>query len=105
MTTHDKHLILQAYAFATEFLKEAYRASSGLSSNTHESAAQLRAALNALPAAIEGCACGCIEFQRVCARKDCVSDPFMPGPHNKIYCSPKCAHLVAVRRNRTEVKK
>ena len=65
MNTHDKHLILQACAFATEFIKEADRASGGLSSQTHDAAAQLRAALNALPSAIEGCACGCKEFNEV----------------------------------------
>lgn len=64
MTTHDKHLILQACAFAREFIKEADRASGGLDSEIHEAAAQLRAALNALPAAIEGCACDCAEFHK-----------------------------------------
>jgi hypothetical protein len=65
MTNHDRNLILQACAFATEFLKEADRASAGLSNQMHEAGAQLRAALNALPAAIEGCACGCKEFNEV----------------------------------------
>ncbi len=65
MTNHDRNLILQACAFATEFIKEANRASSGITSQTHEAAAQLRAALNALPSAIEGCACGCKEFNEV----------------------------------------
>ena len=65
MTTHDKNLILQSCAFATEFLKEADRATAGLSNQTHLAAAQLRAALNALPSAIEGCACGCKEFNEV----------------------------------------
>ena len=65
MNIHDKNLILQACAFAREFVKEADRASAGLSSQTHEAAAQLRAALNALPSAIEGCACDCKGFNEV----------------------------------------
>ncbi len=65
MTTHDKNLILQACAFATVLLKEIDHASIGVPHQTHDAAAQLRAALNALPAAIEGCACGCKEFNEV----------------------------------------
>lgn len=65
MTSNDKNLILQACAFAKEFIKEADRASSGLPSQTHDAAAQLRAALNALPSAIEGCACDCKGFNEV----------------------------------------
>ncbi len=65
MTTHDKNLILQACAFAREFLKEADRASAGLTSQTHEAAAQLAAALADLPAAIEGCSCNCVGFNEV----------------------------------------
>ena len=65
MTSTDKNLILQSASFAREFVKEADRASSGQSSEVHQAAAQLRAALAALPAAIEGCACECVEFQSV----------------------------------------
>jgi hypothetical protein len=65
MTIPNKYLLNQACAFAMEFIKEAGRASGGLSNQTHEAAAQLRAALNALPPAIEGCACGCKEFNEV----------------------------------------
>ncbi len=65
MTNHDKDLILQAIAFAAEFRKEVDRASLGFPNHIHDAAAQLRAALNALPAAIEGCTCGCKEFNEV----------------------------------------
>ena len=65
MTDHGKHLIFQAFAFAQGFMLQADRSCAGLSSQTHEAAAQLRAALNALPSAIEGCACGCKEFNEV----------------------------------------
>ena len=63
--THDKNLILQAAAFATEFVKEADRASAGLANQSHEAACQLIAAIRALPPAIEGCVCGCKEFNEV----------------------------------------
>ncbi len=65
MTTHDKNLILQSCAFAAVFQSEAQSADRGVLHRTHEAAAQLRAALNALPSAIEGCACGCKEFNEV----------------------------------------
>jgi hypothetical protein len=38
---------------------------------------------------------------RVCARPDCKSPPFKVGTRQKIYCSPECAHVVAVRNSRT----
>ena len=60
----NKDLILQACAFAQVFIKEADRASAGLPSDTHEAAAQLRAALSQLPYAIEGCSCNCVEFHK-----------------------------------------
>ena len=67
MTTEDRNLILQAYAFAKEFYREIDMFNVGVTPpvNVHEAAAQLRAALNALPSAIEGCACGCKEFNEV----------------------------------------
>jgi len=65
MTGHDKNLIMQACAFARVFLKEADRASAGHTSQTHEAAAQLAAALSDLPAAIEGCECNCAQFNEV----------------------------------------
>lgn len=37
---------------------------------------------------------------RVCARPDCKSAPFRVEARQKIYCSPECAHLVAVRNSR-----
>ncbi len=37
---------------------------------------------------------------RVCARPDCHSAPFKLESHQKIYCSPECAHLAAVRASR-----
>lgn len=37
---------------------------------------------------------------KVCARTDCVSPPFKVEARHKIYCSPECAHLVAVRKSR-----
>ena len=58
----NKDLILQACAFAQVFIKEADRASAGLPSDTHEAAAQLRAALEDIPASIPGCNCRCVEF-------------------------------------------
>jgi hypothetical protein len=65
MTDRDRHLILQACAFAQVFIKEADRASAGQSSSTHEAAAQLRAALEDLPPSITGCSCRCVEFNEV----------------------------------------
>jgi hypothetical protein len=64
MTNHDKNLILQACAFSGVFLKEADRASAGHTSQVHEAAVQLEAALSDLPAAIEGCSCGCVKFEK-----------------------------------------
>ena len=58
----DKDRIMQAAAFAQVFIKEADRASAGLPSDTHEAAAQLRAALEDLPGSIAGCTCQCVEF-------------------------------------------
>jgi hypothetical protein len=38
---------------------------------------------------------------RLCARQDCKSAPFKLGwRHDRIYCSPACAHLMAVRASR-----
>ncbi len=37
---------------------------------------------------------------RVCARHDCKNPPFRLEARHKIYCSPECAHLVAVRKSR-----
>lgn len=37
---------------------------------------------------------------RVCVRSDCISLPFKVEARHKIYCSPECAHLVAVRNQR-----
>lgn len=37
---------------------------------------------------------------RVCARQDCNRPPFRVESRRKIYCSPDCAHLVAVRNSR-----
>ena len=67
MNNHDKEPDLQAYAFAKEFYREIDMFNVGVTPpvNVHEAAAQLRAALNALPSAIEGCACGCKEFNEV----------------------------------------
>lgn len=42
---------------------------------------------------------------KVCARTDCVSPPFKVEARHKIYCSPECAHLVAVRRSRARAAK
>jgi hypothetical protein len=64
MTAEEKNLIFQACAFAREFIKEADRAAGGLESETHNAAAQLGAALQALPGAIEGCTCKCLEFNQ-----------------------------------------
>ena len=58
----NKDLILQACAFAQVFIKEADRASAGLPNDTHEAAAQLKAALEDLPDSIPGCRCRCVEF-------------------------------------------
>lgn len=43
---------------------------------------------------------------RPCARQDCMNPPFRVDAHQKIYCSPDCAHLVAVRewRGRKRMK-
>ena len=37
---------------------------------------------------------------KVCARADCPNPPFKVETRHKIYCSPECAHLVAVRNSR-----
>ena len=37
---------------------------------------------------------------RVCARPDCNNPPFRVEARHKIFCSPECAHLVAVRNSR-----
>jgi len=37
---------------------------------------------------------------RVCARHDCKNPPFRVEARHKIFCSPECAHLVAVRNSR-----
>jgi hypothetical protein len=37
---------------------------------------------------------------RVCARHDCNNPPFRLEARHKIYCTPECAHLVAVRKSR-----
>jgi hypothetical protein len=37
---------------------------------------------------------------RICARSDCKSAPFRIEARHKIFCSPECAHLVAVRKSR-----
>ena len=43
---------------------------------------------------------------RYCARNDCTAPPFeLESRHERIYCSPECAHLVAVRNSRAKVKK
>jgi hypothetical protein len=42
---------------------------------------------------------------RVCARTDCVNPPFKVEARHKIYCSPECAHLVAVRNSRARTTK
>jgi len=48
MTSNDKHLILQARAFAKVFIKEADRALAGQPSDMLKAADQLAAALNDL---------------------------------------------------------
>jgi hypothetical protein len=40
---------------------------------------------------------------RDCARHDCKNPPFRVEARHKIFCSPECAHLVAVRRSRERV--
>lgn len=43
---------------------------------------------------------------RHCAREDCKSAPFtVETRHNRIYCTPDCAHLVAVRNSRARASK
>ncbi len=42
---------------------------------------------------------------KVCARTDCVNPPFEVESRHKIYCSPECAHLVAVRNSRARAAK
>lgn len=42
---------------------------------------------------------------RTCARTDCVNPPFKLETRHKIYCSPECAHLVAVRNSRARIAK
>ena len=42
---------------------------------------------------------------KVCARTDCVNPPFKVETRHKIYCSPQCAHLVAVRNSRARAAK
>lgn len=42
---------------------------------------------------------------KVCARTDCVNPPFKVEARHKIYCSPECAHLVAVRNSRARAAK
>jgi hypothetical protein len=42
---------------------------------------------------------------KVCARADCPSPPFKVETRHKIYCSPECAHLVAVRNSRARAAK
>jgi hypothetical protein len=42
---------------------------------------------------------------RACARTDCVNPPFKLESRRKIFCSPECAHLVAVRRSREPGRK
>jgi hypothetical protein len=37
---------------------------------------------------------------RICARSDCKNAPFKIEARHKIYCTPACAHLVAVRNSR-----
>lgn len=37
---------------------------------------------------------------KVCARYDCRNPPFRVEARHKIFCSPECAHLVAVRNSR-----
>lgn len=37
---------------------------------------------------------------KVCARYDCNNPPFRVEARHKIFCSPECAHLVAVRNSR-----
>jgi hypothetical protein len=42
---------------------------------------------------------------RYCARTDCTAPPFkLESRHERIYCSPDCAHLVAVRNSRAKSK-
>ena len=42
---------------------------------------------------------------RTCARSDCKNPPFRVEARQKIYCSPDCAHLVAVRNSRKRARK
>lgn len=42
---------------------------------------------------------------KVCARTDCANPPFKVESRHKIYCSPECAHLVAVRNSRARAEK
>jgi hypothetical protein len=42
---------------------------------------------------------------RACARTDCRNPPFEVETRRKIFCSPECAHLVAVRRSREPGRK
>lgn len=42
---------------------------------------------------------------RICARPDCKSSPFKVESRHKIYCTPECAHLVAVRNSRAREAK
>jgi hypothetical protein len=42
---------------------------------------------------------------KTCARTDCVNPPFKVESRHKIYCSPECAHLVAVRNSRARAAK
>lgn len=65
MTTKEKLLVMQAAAFAREFVKEADLASLGRPNQLHLAASELRAALSEIPAAIDNCACDCVSFMEV----------------------------------------
>jgi hypothetical protein len=64
MTKEDKHLILQAQFMAQSFIWEADKAYAGRLNDIHDAAVQLESALADLPAAIAGCTCNCVEFQK-----------------------------------------
>jgi hypothetical protein len=42
---------------------------------------------------------------KICARTDCKNAPFKAETRHKMYCSPECAHLVAVRNSRAREAK
>lgn len=42
---------------------------------------------------------------KTCARPDCAAPPFRGDDPRKQYCSPQCAHLVAVRKSRAKQPK